>query len=280
MSRFGRNIRKFSTKATQFQQALQSAPQKLQQLRENVALTAEQLQQLRNEVQNGLRGLLVSPDQLGQASSEINEGQAVLDKAGYELTGVEIEYGPAQRIIVRLEEFEDVPQAALRRLLLENQSPRTVTALLSAIIKAKDVSGKIQFSNLPYAGVVVHLGAAAAVRVCWGVETAQEETATNIELGTPPPRIQPLKPQSADTPLPNFGSGGFFEARTVSLPFAPSPANQGTPTLPAATVTLPAPSIPTVHTSAPPAEAPSSTDWRRDALERFKKMPGVSKYAR
>lgn len=281
MSRLGRNIRKFSAKASEVSQALQAAPQKIAQFRESVALTTDQLQQLRNEVQSGLKGLMVTPDQLAQVAGEINESQPVLEEAGYELAAVEVEYGHTQKIIVRLEEYEEVAQAKLRSLLLANQSRRTTSALLSAIIKAKDVAGKIEFANLPYTGLDVHLGATAAVRVCWAAEVPREEEALEPASTPAPPLVnQPAsvpKVEKADAPLPNFGIGGFFEARASSVSNSPAQASVSVPAepliaqVPAALPAAPAPA---------PASPPPITDWRRDALERFKKMPGVSKYGR
>jgi hypothetical protein len=77
-----------------------------------------------------------------------------------------------------------------------------------------------------------------------------------------------------------FGQSSYFE-RPVAQP----------PPLPAATAQPPAPGEPTpavdqpvvATESAEPSAtvtAPAPGDWKRESLDRFKKMPGVSKYRR
>jgi hypothetical protein len=270
MKKIINKIQDLSQKAAQLKQAVESAPAKAAQLRESVLMTAGQLQQLRHDVQSSVSGLRAdNEERLVQALREINDHAETFLEAGYELTGVDMELSPTQRLIVHLESRESVSEPTLRSLLSANSGRQTIYALLAALAKADGLAEKVQLSHLDYRKLVVHVGPTPSVRLCWRTEPIHEDAAE-------PVRPAPLAATVAPTPpaLPTFSQSSYFEqrstppARPIPTPSATESSSTPTPTVPAAPTSSPA-----------PAPHPGG-DWRRSALDRFKKMPDASKYRR
>ena len=272
MSKLARRMRNIGQRATQLSQAVQAAPQQAAQLRQSVLAAAGQLNELRDEVQACFTGLNVDTEErLGQVVTEVNENISVLESAGYELVSADIEIMPLRRVILRLDRFEKVGGAAIRALAVANATRTTIKALLSAMIKAEELSEKMEFPGLDYRGIAVHLGSISTVRVCWNY--LDEEAA---QPATPPViGVQTASPSSAQ-PLATFGSGGFFQPRAASItqPAATAASIQTSPT-PVAEAT---PVQDQVLGAEAASSAPAGADWRQNALDRFKKMPTGSKY--
>jgi hypothetical protein len=269
MSKLARRMRQASQKAAQISQAVQAAPQQAAKLRETVLATASQLHDLRNEVQACFAGVSVDTDErLVQVVAEVNDNITVLESAGYELIGADIEVLPLRKVILKLDRFEQVSVSTIRSLTAKNATRRTIQALLSAIVKAEEMSAEMEFSGLEYRGIVVNLGTIATVRVCWSL--VEEEEA---EVAPPVMGVASIAPATAPTTssLPTFGAGGFFQPR-ASAPVQPA--------TPAASASSQPASLPEQAASATHAQAAAEPtgDWRQTALDRFKKMPTGSKY--
>ena len=274
MSKLARRMRNISQRATQLSQAVQAAPQQAAQLRQSVLAAAGQLNELRDEVQACFTGLNVDTEErLGQVVTEVNENISVLESAGYELVSADIEIMPLRRVILRLDRFEKAGGAAIRALAVASATRTTIKALLSAIIKAEELSEKLEFPGLEYRGIAVHLGSISTVRVCWTYPEEEVELATPPVIGVQTQSTQATPSQS----FPTFGSGKFFQPRVSSTPTAATSAS---------IQTVPSPAVPAGPaqqvTAAAPASATSTEhagpDWRQNALDRFKQMPTGSKY--
>lgn len=265
MKRFSHRIRDLRQTAQQIRQVVEAAPVQAAQLRESVLLTAGQLQQLRGEVQASFAGVYVdSEERLTQVVQEVNQSERVFADAGYELIGVELEFSPVQRVIIRLEKVAEVSLARIRATFAEVQGRRTTQALLSSILKAEEVAGRVRFENLEYTGLVVHVGAAPSVRVCWGLVEAEEAPAAPAAVAAPTP--------ATAASLPAFADSGFFAPRTA-------PAAGSAPAAPPAVAPAPTQSpTPAASPPATPAAVGEGEAWGRSALEKFKTTPGFSKY--
>lgn len=271
MKRMIRRVQDLGQKASQLKQALEAAPAKAAELRESVLMTAGQFQQMRHDVQSTMTGLRVdSEDRLAQALREINGATSTLLEAGYELTGVDMDLSPVQRLVVHLEKIDHASEQTIRSLLSANSGRQTVYALLSALAKADAVSEKVRVPDFTYRELLIHLGPTPSVRLCWRTDADYEEAApepATVVAGPPP-----------TPPLPAFGQSSFFEPRTpVAARAEPSvSATSQAASQPVESALTPAASAP---------EAPASTTapeghWRQSALDRFKKMPDLSKYRR
>jgi hypothetical protein len=273
MKRFVSKVKNLSQKAAELQQAIQSVPPKIAELGQTVAMTKGQLQQLRAEVQSTATDLRAdNEERLLDALREINGSVEVFQQAGFELGGVDLELSPVHRLIVHLNKVDDVSHSRLRSLMSVNQHHKTTHALLSALAQAETVADKVDLTDLTYQTLVVNVGAIPSVRLCWRPEEALEESVP----GTAAPEAG-----SAASPVASvFGhSSTFFEPRSVQS----TPATAPPATSPLEVVaSSPVPEIHTEPESSEekPAQAAAGGDWRREALDRFKKMPNVSKYRR
>ncbi|HKX62453.1 MAG TPA: hypothetical protein VJS65_11420 [Verrucomicrobiae bacterium] len=272
MKKFIHKIQDLGQKAAHLKQVVDAAPAKAAQIRESMLMTAGQLQQLRHDVQSTATGLRAdNDDRLAQALREIDGSAETFLEAGYELTGVDLEASPTQRLIVHLEKLESVSESTLRTLLSANSGRQTVYALLAALAKADALSEKVTLSNLSYRELIVHVGSTPTIRLCWRTEAHEEDaTAAHVapHAAAHTPGIAPTAAAVVPPPLPAFSQSSYFEHRTTPTPPTP-PAPQS------------APEVSTVSSSMPaPEAAPAGSHWNQSALERFKKMPDVSKYRR
>jgi hypothetical protein len=271
MKKFVDKIQDLGHKAAQIKQAVESVPPKLAEVRDAVIATTGQLQQLRNDVQSTVSSLRAeNDDRLIEALREIDDSTDTFREAGYDLDDVEMEIVMPQRLIVHLEKVSDVPATRLRSLLAANEGRRNTHAILVALIKAEEMANKVALTNLRYHKLMVYVGATPSVRLCWWAEPTVAEqpfAATSAtQAGVAAPAPQPMAAPVSSL----FGQGSFFERRE------PTPAIAVQPTSPVVATTL---ASRTSAAPAPASEPVSETpgDWRRDALERFKKMPDLSK---
>ena len=248
-------------KATEIASVIESAPARAAELREAVLATAGQMHQMRRTVQDAAVGLVAHDEgRLITALHEIDERAETFRAAGYALENVEMELAAPQRLIVHLEKVAEVAPAMMRSIADANRIYPTTHAILTALLKAEDMAGKVQLEHLTFHQLTVYMGPVPTVRLCWGVPYA--------ELATPPP-IPTASPASA--PVASTGSSfgsllgqsSFFESRPTVTPRAATPVS---PELVAA-----APAA--VHTPV----APSATKAGEDPLARFKKMPDLTR---
>jgi hypothetical protein len=270
MKHFIHKVQDLGKKAAELRQVVQSAPAKAAELREALVMTAGELQQIRTDVQSNLAGLRVnSEDRIIQAMREVTEAAPTFEEAGYLLAAMDLDFSLAQRLAVRLEKVRDVPHGNLRSLAAR-EVRQTVKPILAGLIKAEETAANIELSGLTYCELIVHVGAAPAIRMCWRSDVAAEEVSGDAVPAAVPSSVPP-PPLPASTSLPvSPAFGSFFEQRTVPrvAPVEPAPV----PEAPAASVPATAPE--------PPPATSSDMPWSKSSLDRFKKMPGASKYSR
>jgi hypothetical protein len=169
-------------KAAQLKQAVDSAPAKAAQFRDAVNSTAGQLHQLRADVQGTVAALKSDTDtSLAETLVELDGGVGILARAGYELSGVDLEQGVTPRLIVHLDQLDLARTESLESLLRECAGRRTLQAIFQALIRAEALEEKVQLADLSFRGLIVHVRcggpphrptrghpAAAAVAGLWG----------------------------------------------------------------------------------------------------------------
>jgi len=282
MKKFIHRIQDLSQKAGQWKDAVEGVPGQAARLRDTVLVTAGQLQELRRDVQTSVVGLRAANDDgIAAALNEIQAGADEIRKAGYELSGVEMELDPVQRLIVLLDKVADVRAAELQSLLGATAGRRTLHGLLSSLVKAEEFAARCGLQELDYRQLRVSVGPIPSIRLIWRAEEVEEVVVVPPALPTAPsksPGTPALPPVSEASP---FGKDSFFERR------APSPLIDRGPAMPVAgageSQTLEAvESDISVNLAAPPKpESPGSRtsgDWRTSALDRFKRMPDLSKH--
>lgn len=278
MKKFISRVQDLSQRAAQLQQTLQSAPAKAAQIREAVAATTGQLQQLRSEVQTSFTGLRTdNDDKLTESLLEIDGSAELLLQAGYHLDGVDMDLGINRRLIVRLEKVEDVPHGTLRSLIAANQSKPALHGILSALLRAEGLADRIALTHLTYQTLIVDVGLAPCVRLCWRSEAEgvveETETAAHPTMATPAP--PPLPTSSV------FGQSSFFERRSSTPVRVTAPVAAQPDVVPSSSAVSGLGSASGQPISAPPTapqpSAPAGADWRRSALDRFKRMPDLTR---
>jgi hypothetical protein len=267
MKQFISKVKNLSQKAVELKTAMQQLPPKVAEVREAVAATTGQLQQLKSEIQYSVADLKADDEtRLTAALQEIDAAAEVFEKAGFILSGVDLEISPVQRMLVHLEKVEDVHTSILRSLQTANQHRKTTHAILSSLLQAKQMAETVTLTDLTYAEVAVGVGPVPSVRLCWRAEELHAAKVTH------PPAIPVTSSASPSSTAPQsaFAQTSFFEKRTQPTPAA-------APQLVAASVVQPI----TVHAPTAEAHKPEPThevtEARQDPLARFKKMPDLTK---
>lgn len=285
MKKFISNIQNLSRRAAELQQAMKSAPPKFAELRDAVALTTDQLKRLKTDVQTGLADLKADNEShLLDSLLEINASVSVFHQAGYDLGGVDMELSPVHRLIVHLNRVEDVPLSTLRSLATSNQHRKVTRALLTSLIQAEETADQVDLANLVYYKLLVSVGPIPSVRLCWRPE-AEAMVAEQAPVQTP---VQAA--MAAETPsLSSYGKGSFFAPHSQApaqpevpevMPTAESPAPEEEPSVPAPAAATSEPPPITAARAEHKSYRSGGKDWGASSLERFKKMPTVSKYRR
>lgn len=277
MKQFISKAKNLSQKAAEIKAAMQQLPPKVAEIREAVASTTGQLQQLRTEIQSSVTALKADNEtRISQVLQEINASLDVFLEAGYELSGVDMEISPVQRLMVHLRRLDDVHPSIIRSLVSANPHRSTTNAILEALLQARQVTDKVQLTRLTYCELVVHVGPIPSVRLCWRAEQEEHETETTGRLAAPSPA------PAASPAASGFGEHSFFERRTPQSTVTPLAAEETSPPTPSprARVAVRTPTSAT-EPSPPPGAKPAASppaQWTQDALARFKKMPDLSKY--
>ncbi len=285
MKKFIHRIQGLGQKAGQLKEVLEGVPGQAARLRDTVLVTAGQLQDLRKDVQSSVAGLRAeNDDRIAAALNEIQAGAGEIRKAGYELSGVEMELDPVQRLIVLLDKVADVRASELQSLLATNANRRTLHGVLSALVKAEEFAAQCGLGELEYRQLRVSVGPIPSIRLIWRAEEMETVVvppalpASAFTTPAPPSASVTTRAELAGTPAPApasaaspFGKDSFFERRisqpnvTAEHPEIESPVAQ-----PSADLPLP--------TRREPVTAPDRSDWSSSALDRFKKMPNLSRH--
>lgn len=287
MKKFIHRIQDLGQKAGQLKEALEGVPGQAARLRDTVLVTAGQLQDLRKDVQSSVAGLRAeNDDRIAAALNEIQAGAGEIRKAGYELSGVEMELDPVQRLIVLLDKVADVRASELQSLLATNANRRTLHGVLSALVKAEEFAAQCALRELEYRQLRVSVGPIPSIRLIWRAEELElvgVPPALPASAFTTPPALGATRPEpsgtSAPSPSPSpapasaaspFGQDSFFE-RPVSKPTVTA-EHPGVESLaPQPSAELPSP------TRRESVTVPDRSDWSSSALDRFKKMPNLSR---
>ena len=268
MKKFINKVQDLGKKAAEIKQSVQGMPAKAAELRQAVVMSAAELQQIRSDVQTNLSGLRASSeDRVLEAMRDINDNTYTFEEAGYELTGMDLDLAITQRLTVQFQKFEDVPLSTLRHLL-SSATNDTVKCILSGLIKAEETAANIELTHLKYDGVTIDVGAVPLIRMLWRSDTFIEQQTVE----TAPASIPSPSPVQCPPTSPAFGS--FFEQRTIPI----STAAPASATLkPDQSTQSDSASAGTTSTTPSVTATPAKPASKGNALDRFKKMPDLTK---
>ncbi len=271
-------IQNLGDRVIRLREAIHAAPQRAARVREAVVVTADQLRQVRSEVQAGISELRADGEgRVVGAMREIGDNEGVLLEAGFALTGMDMELGSGSRLIVHMEKIADIGIERLRKLAEAHPDRAILRGLLNALLQAEQLAARVQVPNLEYRTLSVFMGPAPSMRVGWRLVDSPEPEAPRGDL---PPR---LGTQAAAS---ETGSAAG-EASTAKLgpigtlferPFVIGSAGTATPAAtPPATHAHAASPRPEPESALNPGKTGSTGDWRKDALDRFKRMPDLGR---
>ncbi len=239
-----------SQRAAEVRQVVEAMPAKAAELRAAVVATAGHVKQLRTDLAGVLPPLLASGDADTPARlREIESAADVLAEAGYRLAGIEHEPGVGGRTRVLLERVDSVALPRLQALAAMHSEPPPTQALLAAIVQATELAAKVEFEHLVFSEILVELGVGQTVRIGWRAED-------------PVVRAPAV---AAEVRPPMFSQSSFFARPTAA---AETPAPVAAAAMGGGEVSPP---------GTPPVVATPGPDWRATALDRFKKMPDLTK---
>lgn len=276
MKKMLRRAKELAEQADRVRELLESAPERIEQAKGIVTLTTSQLQQLRTDVQSSIAGLRADTgDAVTAAVRELNEGGQTFIRAGYALSGVDMELGIAPRVTAHLERIEEVGIPAMRALLAPNSDRRIIHGILAALVKAEELAESTHFEGMEYTEVSIQVGPAPTIRLRWRASSAEVETHTAAPPPIPGAAVaaapSPAVAQPAAPATTMFAQTSYFEPRATPVP---QPARQQ----PESASTSAAVPQPAPAKSAEQAAEPAYAE--NDPLARFKKMPVLTKARR
>lgn len=256
MKRIVRRVQTLNERAAELTAAASQLPKRVAEMRGIMTATSGQLQSLKTDIQVNVADLvMVREDDLGAALAEIASHAPVLAEAGFLLDGLDIEVSPTQRVVVQLLRIGDAETGEIEGLIQKHPGKTTLRAILSAILKARDVAAAIRIEGLDYHQLLIGIGPVPIIRLGWrsAVTTAAPaSTATASESWQP----------SVSKPLPG-GSSFFGPPLAGTTLYPPRPREEhDSPT----SVAVTNPSTP------PPLPTPDI-----DPLARFKVMPDLKR---
>lgn len=269
MKKILRRAKDLADQAERVREFLETAPERIEQAKGIVTLTTSQLQQLRTDVQSSIAGLRAdNGDDVTAAVEELNEGAPTFLRAGYALAGVDLELGLAPRLTAHLERVAEIGLHALRAMLTPNSDRRVIHGVLSALVKAEELAGTTHFEGLHYSEVSIQIGPAPTLRLRWRAAASEAQPPA---ASLPPPIPGSEQRQPAPAPAPPAAAAPAQSAFAQTSYFEPRNAPA-----PAILQQVEAPPAATTARLTEPAKTAVSTA-KRDSLDRFKKMPDLSK---
>lgn len=259
MKRIVRRVQSLNERAAELTAAASQLPKRVAEMREAMTATTGQLQSLKTDIQVNIADLIIDrDDDFAAALGEIAAHAPVLAEAGFLLEGLDIEVSPTQRVVVQLVRIGDAEPGEIEELIQKHQGKTTLRAILSAMLKARDVAASIRIDGLDYHQLLIGIGPVPMIRIGW-------RSATSAPAAAQPAASTSWQP-SASKPLP--GGSSFFGppiSSTTSYASRPSePLDE--PPAPEAVI-HPAAAVP------PPLPPPST-----DPLARFKVMPVLHRH--
>lgn len=284
MKKFVSKVQRLNQKAADFRQVAENAQPKIGELREAVISAVGQVQKLRSEMAAGVSPLRAENDgHLVALLREIDGASAVLAEAGVRVAEVEMDLGLNRRLIVRLDRLERVEPARLRALLNTHDQEPALKALLNALLNADELAKTIELTHLNYQRLTVEVGLIPSARIGWRPETpaADLSAASNIVRSSTLAPISSATLNAGSTTSANSGPASMFQRRPIvaSTPLPALPAEDSHVVAPSSSATPAAigslPQVPRTPSPQPPVK-----DTRSQALDRFKKMPDLTKRPR
>lgn len=207
MSKVVSRMKDLGQKAMALKAALDKAPETVEGLRQTLAATKDQVQLLRTEAQEAVTDLADDTGlDLREAMRGLKASAELIRKAGFEITGVDVETGLAPRLRVHLRRANAM---ALSAKAAPVTSP-LAQALLEALEQAESWLLEPPLESLEQDELIVTLGAVPSIRACWKAKLAATDQPSTLQTtffakrapSAPAPAPLPVIEASAPEPEP------------------------------------------------------------------------------
>lgn len=179
MSRMLNRMKDLGAKARALKAAFDRAPAAVEDIRRTLSETTDQMQQLKTEVRASVEDLKDLKDlrdvsgtderslDLAPLLRELPSALEALQRAGVSVAGVDLETGPAPRLLLRFRKTSLPTAAAFRALLPGAATGALLPALHAALEGAEPLLRGIHLAGLEDREILVALGADPTVRLSW-----------------------------------------------------------------------------------------------------------------
>jgi len=103
----------------------------------------------------GLRGF--GAETLTSTAEKFNQALPYIERAGYDVTEIQVGIGLSPRLIADLRVREQISEEARAELLGEVAERRLISTILSSLFKAADAREKLQFKKFQFASLELEL---------------------------------------------------------------------------------------------------------------------------
>lgn len=149
--------------------------------RESTATWSENASSAYSATVEGLKEF--SGDTLGKTAARFNEALPYIERAGYEVTELEVGLGLSPKVVPHLRLKELIDDDAKLALLEETKDKRLVNTILSSLFRASAARSKLNFNKFHFSDIELELSILPTVILKFKPNEAQETDATAVTVG-------------------------------------------------------------------------------------------------
>lgn len=123
--------------------------------RESTATWSENATSAYSATVEGLKEF--SGDTLGKTASRFNEALPYIERAGYEVTEIEVGLGLSPKVVPHLRLKEQISDEEKAELLAETQDKKLVNTILSSLFRASAARSKLNFNKFHFSDIELEL---------------------------------------------------------------------------------------------------------------------------
>lgn len=149
--------------------------------RESTATWSENASSAYSVTVEGLKEF--SGDTLGKTAARFNEALPYIERAGYEVTELEVGLGLSPKVVPHLRLKELIDDDAKLALLEETKDKRLVNTILGSLFRASAARSKLNFNRFHFSDIELELSILPTVILKFKPNEANETGTTAVTIG-------------------------------------------------------------------------------------------------
>lgn len=149
--------------------------------RESTATWSENASSAYSATVEGLKEF--SGDTLGKTAARFNEALPYIERAGYEVTELEVGLGLSPKVVPHLRLKELIDDDAKLALLEETKDKRLVNTILGSLFRASAARSKLNFNKFHFSDIELELSILPTVVLKFKPNEAHQTDTTEITVG-------------------------------------------------------------------------------------------------